>query len=259
MDRDASSIVRWRVRSAAACQLLEPGEPYWHDNRRRPGGAVLFQYTRTGCLSVRSGGRLLRVPPGNAVLLRFGDATAYGLDPRDRDGYSCAYASLHGAGLQAHWRELIELHGMVTPCADDLLTALLGLVAARDAPPARQAALVHAFVMRLYEGPPAQARGATERAVATVRADPCGVRSLKELAATHGISREHLARAFRARTGQPAWAFVTAARLRRAQELLADPDLGVAEVARLCGYASARVLARNLTEATGHPPSAWRR
>jgi AraC family transcriptional regulator len=79
------------------------------------------------------------------------------------------------------------------------------------------------------------------------------------VAAAHGLSREHLARAFRARTGEPPWAFVTRARLERARALLADPALPVAEVARLCGYASARVLARNLVAATGRSPARWRR
>jgi transcriptional regulator GlxA family with amidase domain len=79
------------------------------------------------------------------------------------------------------------------------------------------------------------------------------------VAAQHGLTREHLARAFRQCVGEPAWSFVTRARLARARELLADPSLTVAETARLCGYASARVLARNLVAASGRSPARWRR
>ncbi len=220
---------------------------------------MIFQYTRAGSLTVRLGGRRLRVPPGSAALLRFGDAVDYGLDPADAAGYACTYLTFQGAGLQAHWRELGDLHGVIVPFGDAVLTAALALVAARRESPGRQAVLIHAFVMRLYDGPEPGAGGAAERANAALRAEPCAVRSLKELAAAHRVSREHLARAFHARTGEAAWAFVTRARLARARELLADPSLTVAEAARLCGYASARVLARNLKTATGRSPESWRR
>lgn len=120
--------------------------------------------------------------------------------------------------------------------------------------------MIHAFVMQLYESPQAiGARPASDRAIAAIRADPCAVRSLKEIAAAHGLSREHLARVFTARVGEAPWAFITRARLARAQALLADPALPVLDVARLCGYASARVLARNLLSATGRSPARWRR
>jgi AraC-like DNA-binding protein len=259
MNRDANDAVRWRIRTAEAWQEVSPGSVFWHDNRRRPGGAVVFQYTRAGSLTVRLGGRRLRVPPGSAALLRFGDAVDYGLDPADASGYACTYLTFQGAGLQAHWRELTDLHGVVVPFGETVLNEALALVSARREAPDRQAAQIHAFVMRLYGGPEPGDGGAADRAIAAVRSDPCSVRSLKEFAAMHGVSREHLARAFHARTGEAAWAFVTRARLARARELLADPSLTVAETARLCGYASARVLARNLKAATGRPPEAWRR
>lgn len=258
MKRDIPDAVRWRIRSAEAWQEVAAGARFWHRNRSRPGAAVIFQYTRAGALTLRRGQERLRVPPGSAALLRFGAAEEYGLDPGDGDGYACTYVSLQGAGLPEHWRELTTVHGPVVAYGEAVLAAALALIAGRDELAARQAAQVHAFVMRLYEGPPGGA-ASTDRAIAAIRADPCAVRSLKELAAAHGVSREHLARAFRERIGVPAWSYVTSARLARARGLLADPTLGVAEVARLCGYASARVLARNLAEATGRPPSAWRR
>ena len=263
MYRDHPDLVRWRVRSAQAWQEVAPGSAYWHHNRRRAGGAVLFQYTRRGALSVQLGRRRLRIPAGSAALLRFGDASSYGLDPHDRDGYVCSYLSFQGAGLMQHWQELIALHGVCVPYGHEVLSAALALSTATDGgSPERIAAQVHAFVMLLYERPAAVDGGerpATERAIAAIRADPCAARSLKEVAAAHGLSREHLARVFRQRLGEAPWAFVTRARLARAHALLADPALTVAEVARLCGYTSARVLARNLRAATGRSPADWRR
>lgn len=260
MDRDAPGVVRWRIRTCLAWQEAAAGSVFWHDNRRRPGGAVVFQCTRRGALTVRQGGRSRRVPPGHAALLRFGDPVEYGLDPGDAEGYACTYLTFQGAGLMAHWRELIDLHGAVLPCGEELLQAALALCAAAGREPAGAlAGAIHAFVMRLYAAPAAGAGPAAERAIAAIRADPCAVVSLKRTAAAHGISREHLARAFRARVGEPAWAFVTAARLGRARALLADPALTAAEVARLCGWSSARVMARNLVAATGRSPARWRR
>ena len=263
MNRDAPGLVRWRIRTCEAWQAAAPGSTFWFDNRRRPGGAVVFQYTRQGALTVRQGGRRLRIPHGCAALMRFGDACDYGLDPGDDEAYACTYLTFQGAGLMAHWGELIGLHGACVPYGEDVLSAALDLcAAAHGGPPAQLAARIHAFVMMLYERPASidgGERPAIDRAIAAIRADPCAVASLKELAATHGLSREHLARTFRARTGESPWAVITRARLSRARTLLADPALSVAEVAGLCGYASARVLARNLVEATGQSPAHWRR
>jgi len=260
MYRDHPDTVRWRIRTASAWQEAAPGSAFWFDNRRRPDGAVVFQYTRLGALTLRQGGRRLRVPPGSAALMRFGEACDYGLDPTDSEGYACTYLTFQGAGLMAHWRELVGLHGGIVPYGEGVLASALVLVEAASLPPGQQAGLIHAFVMQLYESPQAiGARPASDRAIAAIRADPCAVRSLKEIAAAHGLSREHLARVFTARVGEAPWAFITRARLARAQALLADPALPVLDVARLCGYASARVLARNLLSATGRSPARWRR
>ncbi len=263
MNRDASGLVRWRIRTCEAWQAAAAGSAFWFDNRNRPGGAVIFQYTREGALTVRQGGRRQRIGPGCAALMRFGDACDYGLDPGDGEAYACTYLTFQGAGLMAHWAELIGLHGVCVPYGEDVLGAALELCAsAQGCPPALLATRVHAFVMLLYERPASAAGGerpAIDRAIAAIRAEPCAVTSLKQLAAAYGLSREHLARVFRERTGEAPWAIITRARLSRAKTLLADPALSVAEVAKLCGYASARVLARNLVESTGRSPAYWRR
>jgi AraC-like DNA-binding protein len=265
MNRDLTIPARWRVRTALAHEVQRRGAGWWWDNRIRPPGACVFQYVREGGLDLRVGRRRLRVPPGSVALLRFGDDSEYGLASDAPADYVGSYVTLLGAGLPEHWQELISRHGPCVLYGPEVLAAALALIEAADprraVPPSALATQIHAFVMQLYDGALAAdggARPAVDQAIDAILASPTHPLSLKEIAGRHGISREHLTRAFVRRVGEPPWTWITRARLAHARGLLAETGLPVAEVARLSGYASARVLARNLVEATGRSPAVWR-
>lgn len=266
MNRDLVSPARWRVRSAQALEIQRLGSGWWFDNRTRPAGACIFQYVRRGALDLRVGRKRMQVLPGTAALLRFGDDSEYGLGPTATADYAGTYVTLLGAGLPEHWQELITRHGPCVTYGEDVLAAALALI--EDADPKRAlapsllATRIHEFVMRLYDGALAAdggARPVVEQAIDAILASPTHPLSLKEIATRHGLSREHLTRAFVRRVGEPPWTWITRARLAHARGLLAETGLPVAEVARLSGYASARVLARNLAESTGRSPRGLRR
>ncbi len=83
---------------------------------------------------------------------------------------------------------------------------------------------------------------------------------LSEIAWFAGVSEEHLARSFRAVTGQTAFAFLRACRVRRAATLLAElPQMTLAEVAEKCGFANAALLCRVFKAETGLTPGAFRK
>jgi AraC-like DNA-binding protein len=72
------------------------------------------------------------------------------------------------------------------------------------------------------------------------------------------VSSDHLSRRFRAVTGQAPLAAITEQRVALAKTLLADPSLGVGEVARASGYGDAAYFTRVFTRHAGCNPSAWR-
>ena len=83
--------------------------------------------------------------------------------------------------------------------------------------------------------------------------------SVAELAAAAAMSPSHFARAFRAGTGEPVWAFVQRRRCERARELLLATRLPLAEVAHRTGFADQSHLTTSLRRRYGATPGDLRR
>ncbi len=263
-----SGGVLWRVLGFGR-QQVPPNSSYWFDNRtRRPQGVVYCQYSVAGAISLITPDGERTVPAGHFVLFRHGEASSYGRREVGHHGsaYACEWVGLMGAGLDAHWDIARARYGAVLPPDAGLRQALNRLIDAAQpragAGPLAVGAAVHAFVTHLFsvsEARLARARTPVEAALDALIADPCRIGTLSALARTHGCSREHLARAFRARMGLSPAAWLTRARLERAIVLLRGSALPVAAVAEQSGFPSAHTLARQVKRATGQPPEAYRR
>ncbi len=83
--------------------------------------------------------------------------------------------------------------------------------------------------------------------------------TLDELAALAGLSRFHFCTAFRQATGQTPHGWLTALRMARARELLADPVFPVTEVGLAVGYQTPSAFAAAFRKSTGTTPTAFRR
>jgi len=73
-----------------------------------------------------------------------------------------------------------------------------------------------------------------------------------------GISRDHIARLFKRRTGLTFNEYLTRFRIRRAVELLRDPSVRIGEVADLCGYGDPRYFSALFRKLVGMTPSEFR-
>ena len=72
------------------------------------------------------------------------------------------------------------------------------------------------------------------------------------------VSERHLRRLFRQDLALGPREFLTRVRLEHAQRLLSESRLGLAEVARRCGYATAEAFGRRFEATFGVSPGAWR-
>jgi len=81
---------------------------------------------------------------------------------------------------------------------------------------------------------------------------------LEEIAAAAYLSPFHFARLFKKLTGASPHAYLATLRVERAQALLAQTDLSVAEVSLRVGYASSSHFTKAFRQATGLTPSAFR-
>jgi AraC family transcriptional regulator len=82
---------------------------------------------------------------------------------------------------------------------------------------------------------------------------------LLELAAVAGCSMQHFKRAFKASTGTPPHRFLLALRIKRAQVLLAENNLALAQIAFECGFSSQPHFTSAFRRHTGISPARWRR
>lgn len=83
--------------------------------------------------------------------------------------------------------------------------------------------------------------------------------TLGDMAAQIGLTTDLFTRRFRASFGQPPYRYVTARRVERAGQLLAQGRMAVKEIAALCGFADQAHLTRVYARETGMTPGAFRR
>jgi AraC-like DNA-binding protein len=81
---------------------------------------------------------------------------------------------------------------------------------------------------------------------------------LDDAARAGGISTRSLQRRMQDELGTGLAAWLQRARVQRAVELLADPELEIGEIALRCGYQSPAAFSRAFAAVTGVAPSAWR-
>lgn len=83
--------------------------------------------------------------------------------------------------------------------------------------------------------------------------------SLHTLAEVTGYSKNYLCRMFHEGTGMTINAYLNAARINRAAELLTNTDLDVADIGRRCGYNSVHYFIKAFKKMIGVPPGSYRR
>lgn len=83
--------------------------------------------------------------------------------------------------------------------------------------------------------------------------------SLEQIAHECGMSRSHLARAFKVSTGQSPHRWLSTRRIERARHMLSHTPLPLADIARRCGFADQSHFTRVMGAALGLSPGLWRR
>jgi AraC family transcriptional regulator len=83
--------------------------------------------------------------------------------------------------------------------------------------------------------------------------------TLDDLAAICGVSPEYFIRVFKSSLGVSPHRYVVGVRIHHAKLLLTDPNIGLAEVARQCGFAHQQHFTNTFRRMTGLSPGAYRR
>jgi AraC-like DNA-binding protein len=82
--------------------------------------------------------------------------------------------------------------------------------------------------------------------------------SLHDVATSASLNKTYFATLFRQLNGVTPWEYITALRVEKAAELLANSDMSVLEVATACGFNSASNFNRAFRKVTGFTPRDFR-
>ncbi|MDR2898093.1 MAG: helix-turn-helix domain-containing protein [Spirochaetaceae bacterium] len=97
-----------------------------------------------------------------------------------------------------------------------------------------------------------------QKAIEQIHSRYIGGITIEEAAEKAGISAGHLSRIFKQETGYTFVDYLTYVRVKRAAELLGDPDVKVYEVADLVGYSDPRYFSQIFRRMTGLTPKEFR-
>lgn len=247
-------------------EAMPATQSYAYENRNRHPECCIIQVVEAGQVLVRASDDTHHLATaGHAFLFRYGEDSAYGFPPQNTLPYVTQWITLEGAGLAAHWDYIRTVTGPVVPVTDELLAGMRHLAElaeprTRCSRPA-MAMAVHAFVVQLVTSVGErrrQTQSPVERAIDDLLANPAAPWSLKEVADEHGVSREHLTRAFLGRIGQSPAAWLNQARIAKARHLLGQSDIAMSDIAVQAGFSSTHTMARLIKEATGLSPRQYR-
>jgi AraC-like DNA-binding protein len=260
--------VFWTTQFFVHNQRFGVRENYWLDNRtrNRPFAAYVIQLTVSGSILYGEPGYETWTQPGDVMLFKYHEPSWYGWPPGHKPSqpYITSWINLLGAGLSEHWDLLRKHFGSVIRLGDPgpMNQELVSLFAAHSLDPVARAGAVAHFLgraVRMMEYGTVSSPRAVTRAVEEILRNPPVHLSIKEIADTYRISREHLTRAFMAHQGVSPGDFLRQERLRRAQRLLLAGDATLAQVAVMAGFGSSHAMIRSFKRELGQTPDAFRK
>lgn len=243
---------------------------------------VLYQLRDHPAHEFKLDGRLERPPAArrgmlNVVDLRIGDACGRLLHPADTLMFHVPVRALEDLLDDLDARTVTGLRApepwqTADPVVDQLAPVLLDALATPQAETSRLlnehllfglgAHFVQRYggveprpVMRLGGLAPWQQRRALEL-LDEARGDTLSIRAIADACS---LSPDHFTRAFKISMGQTPRAWQLARRIERAQQMLLQPRLSVAEIAQALGYADQSHFSRSFLRHTGESPFRWRR
>lgn len=166
---------------------------------------------------------------------------------------------------------LLPLLGEPEPLISNLLAAVEEMVREGDTSCSLLAdSISHAIADRLVvlnarepKAPCAVERGLSTRSVRSIRdfveANIADCIKLGDLAAICGVSPEYFIRMFKSSLGVSPHRYVVGVRIHHAKRLLTDPNIGLADIARQCGFANQQHFTNTFRRMTGSSPGAYRR
>jgi AraC-like DNA-binding protein len=239
----------------------------WDGRARGQTPFTVLQHTISGVGTLRYENRVMKVRPGEAMLVIVPHNHRYWVEPGE--SWEFFWISMHG-------REALRIHEMIlnargpvvrlnTSTIDRLATCCLRLIQGQGEMPGAASAIAYEAAMALFDDTfgPAEIFPASEnslaRAVQYVAANLNRELDVDVLAKVAGLSRAHFSRSFAEMTGLAPAQYVLQERMKRAAKLLlANRDVPVKEIAALTGIPDNNYFAKVFRRTYGISPTDFR-
>jgi AraC-like DNA-binding protein len=214
----------------------------WDGRARGQTPFTVLQYTISGMGTLRYENRLMKIKPGEALLVVVPHNHCYWLEKGDE--WEFFWISMHGTEALRIHEIVLNMQGPVlklkSNTVDKLASCTLRLMENTADLPGESSAIAYEAAMALFDdtfGPserlPASENSLT-RAKQYVSANMGSELTVDVLAKVAGLSRAHFSRSFASMTGLAPAEYVLQERMKRAAKLLiANRDLPVKEIAAL--------------------------
>jgi AraC-like DNA-binding protein len=239
----------------------------WDGRARGQTPFTVLQHTISGMGTLRYENRMMKVRPGEAMLVIVPHNHRYWLEPGDN--WEFFWISMHG-------REALRIHEMILSARgpiiklsantiNKLAQCCLKLVEGQGETPGAASAIAYEASMALFDDTFAPAEifpsseGSLARAVQYVGAHLNEDLNVDILAKVAGLSRAHFSRSFAEMTGLAPARYVMEERMRRAAKLLlANRDVSVKQVAALAGISDSNYFTKVFRRTYGVSPTDFR-
>lgn len=247
----------------AAAEERQTEVSYRYDNATRGDpDRLVIQRTLGGAAYFRDAAGAQLVPAGQAMLFTHREPTSYGFPPGATEPYRHRYLAFSPAGVRPLFERIRGDFGSVVRLPEEsdaaaLFDELFNGVQRRSLRDRfHESELLYRLLIALYRE---QVQGARERdpvefGLHYLRSHFRSAINLKGVAAKCGITREHFIREFGVRYREAPGALLRRLRLEHAHTMLAATELGVAEIARASGFASANTFGRAYRARFGRSP-----
>jgi AraC-like DNA-binding protein len=217
----------------------------WDGRARGQTPFTVLQHTISGVGTLRYENRIMKVRPGEALLVVVPHNHRYWLE--EGDEWEFFWISMHGREALRIHEIVLNMHGPVlrlkSQTVDKLASCSLRLMQSNADLPGESSAIAYEAAMALFDDTfgPSERLPASENSLSRARqyalANLGSDLDVEVLAKVAGLSRAHFSRSFTSFTGLAPAEYVLQERMKRAAKLLiANRDLPVKEIAALCGF-----------------------
>ncbi len=259
-----SPVDPFAVVHGAAEEVRRDTGYFLDNNTRGDPDQLVLQRTLEGAGFFRDAAGERLVPAGHAMLFTQREPSCYGYPAEATEPYRLRFMAFSRTGVRLLFERIRADFGSVVRLPEESEVAALfdelydGVRGGKLRDRFHESELIYRLLIALYRE---QVQGARERdpvefGLHYLRSHFRSPINLKEVAAKCGISREHFIREFGGRYGESPGALLRRLRLEHARTMLAATALGVAEVARASGFASANTFARAYRARFGGSPVA---